>query len=330
MNQTVRDNRFDNLKGVMIFLVVFCHFIETMYASWQDDPVTRYLYCFIYLFHMPVFIFISGFFSKKNDTDDYYRKTISNCLIPYIIFNFLYCMMGTGGDVLQSLLGFTYPQWTLWFLLSLFIWRITVKPVSMFKGAFFLSVLLSLYVGFTELGGFLALARTFGFLPFFLAGYLIPEQYIGKIRSLKKVYALFALVFAVISLFVLQRSGAGIAVLYMSTPYDGMSPAASVGVRTLILATGFICIGGLILIVSEKHSIISVIGKNSILIYLVHSGIIRVLMHVSFIKIDNGPVSIVFAAVCAAAVCLLFGNDPVTKVYRYVIDLISNVVLKKK
>ena len=167
MNQMVRDNRFDNLKGIMIFLVLFCHYIEKMYASWQDDLFTRYLYYFVYLFHMPVFIFISGYFSKKNNSDNYYKKTISNCLIPFLLFNLLYSLMGSRGNVLDSLLGFTYPQWTLWFLLSLFLWRVIVKPISLFKGAFFLSVLLSLYVGFTELGGFLSLARTFGFLPYF-------------------------------------------------------------------------------------------------------------------------------------------------------------------
>ncbi len=330
MNQAVRDNRFDNLKGVMIFLVLLCHFIEKMYTSWQDDIITRYLYYFIYLFHMPVFIFISGFFSKKNDSDDYYKKTISNCLIPYILFNFLYRMMGSGGNVLTSLLGFTRPKWTLWFLVSLFLWRIFIKPISMFKGAFYLSVLLSLYVGFTELGKFLALARTFGFLPYFLAGYLIPEAYIENVRKLKKGYALFAFAFAAVSLLVIQKTGAEISALYMSTPYKDMSGSALPGVRLLILATGFICISGFILIASEKHSIITVMGKNSILIYLVHSGIIRVLVKNSPIQIHNGLTCIGFAVAFSVIICLLFGNDPVAGVYRSLISHISNGLIKKE
>ncbi|MBR6349503.1 MAG: acyltransferase family protein [Lachnospiraceae bacterium] len=330
MNQMIRDNRFDNIKGLMIFLVLFCHFIEKMYASWQDDVITRYLYYFIYLFHMPVFIFISGYFSKKNDSERYYKNTIGNCLIPYILFNFIYCLIGSRGDIWGSLLGFTYPQWTLWFLLSLFLWRVLIKPVSMIKGAFYLSILLSLYVGFTKLGGFLALARTFSFLPYFLAGYLLPEQYVEKVRSMKKIYACFAFALAVVSLLVIQRLGVGISALYMSVPYNGMSGIASIGIRLLILLTGFLCIGGFISIISEKHSIVSIIGKNSILIYLVHSGIIRAIMKISAIKINNGLVSIAFAAVFSVTICLLFGNEPIAKAYRFIIGSISNVLLKRE
>lgn len=314
----------------MIFLVLFCHFIEKMYTSWQDDVIIRYLYYFIYLFHMPVFIFISGYFSKKNNSEKYYKNTISNCLIPYIIFNFLYCLMGSKGDILGSLLGFTYPQWTLWFLMSLFLWRLLVKPISMFKSAFFLSVLLSLYVGFTKLGDFLSLARTFSFFPFFIAGYLLPEQYIEKIRSLKKLYAFFAFALAVASLLVIQKFGVRISALYMSTPYSGMSGIASIGIRLLIIATGFLCIGGFISIISEKHSIISSIGKNSVLIYLVHSGIIRALKKVFAIKIKNGLVCIAFAVFFSVTICLLFGNEPISKAYRFIIDRISNAFLKKE
>ena len=314
----------------MIFLVLFCHFIRRMYASWYFDVITRNLYGFVYLFHMPVFIFISGYFSKNNHSDNYYKKTISRCLIPYLLFDFIYSLIDSGGDIWGSLLGLTTPQWTMWFLLSLFFWRIIVKPFSMFKGAFFLSVLLSLYVGFTEMGSFLSLARTFSFFPYFLAGYLISEQSIEKVRSMKKAYALLCFAFAIVVLIVIQKLDVGFSALYMSSPYKDMSGIASVGVRFLLLVSGFLCIGGFLSIIPEKQSIVSIIGKNSILIYLVHSRIILALMMIPAIQMHNGLASIVFAAVFSAAICLLFGNDRIAGVYHSVIGHISNVFIKKE
>lgn len=324
----MRDNRFDNLKGIMIFLVLIGHFIESMYASWQYDLVTRYLDFFIYLFHMPVFVFISGFFSKKNDSDRYYRKTMTNCLIPYLLFNFIYGLIDFNGSIGGSIAGILYPKWTLWFLLSLFMWRLMVKPFSMLKGAFWLSVLLSLYTGFTRMDVFMSLSRTFCFFPFFLGGYLIPEQFIEKIRSLNKIYAVFAFLFAVVSLIVIQSLGVEISALHMSIPYGGTTRIGSVGERLLILVTGFVCIAGFVLVISDKASIISMIGRNSIIVYLIHSGILRALIIAFPDNINNGSVCVGLAVVFSVIVCLLFGNEFSARVYHAIMARIIGLIMK--
>ena len=52
----------DNLKVILIFFVVFGHVIE-YYIN--DNSILMTLYIFIYIFHMPLFIFISGYLSKN-------------------------------------------------------------------------------------------------------------------------------------------------------------------------------------------------------------------------------------------------------------------------
>lgn len=312
----------------MIFGVVFCHFIDALYLSWEDDPVTRYPYYFFCLFLMPVFIFVSGYFSKKSDSDEYYRKTISNCLIPYLLFDFIYGLFEFNGSVWGSAAAILYPRWTLWFLLSLFMWRIMVKPVSLIRGAFWLSVLFSLFVGFTEMGVFMSLSRTFGFFPFFLAGYLIPEQYIEKVRKMNKWNAAFALAFAVGSLFVIQSLEVDISALHMILPYEDTSSFVQAGERLLILVTGFVCIAGFVLVISDKKSIISMIGKNSIVIYLFHSRLLRVLMKIFPDNISNGLICIGLAAVFSVTVCLLLGNEYSARVYHTVMNFITGLFVK--
>ena len=63
-DKKLKNNNYfiDNLKVILIFLVVFGHLIE----RYIDTNLTlRGLYMFIYTFHMPLFIFVSGFLPKN-------------------------------------------------------------------------------------------------------------------------------------------------------------------------------------------------------------------------------------------------------------------------
>ena len=57
-----RNYLLDNLKVVLIFFVVFGHVIEYYI---KDNSVLRTIYIFIYIFHMPLFVFVSGYLSKN-------------------------------------------------------------------------------------------------------------------------------------------------------------------------------------------------------------------------------------------------------------------------
>ena len=330
MSTLTRDNRFDNLKGLMMFLVVFCHFIEKMYGAWPQDILTKGIYYTVYLFHMPVFIFISGYFSKNDQSDDYFRKVISHCLIPYIFFNYIYGLLDTGGNFWQSLVNLCYPQWTMWYMISLVLWKILARPVSKFIGTIVISILVSLFVGFTNISTLFSLARTFSFFPYFLAGYLLPKETVEKARSLKKVYVLLGFVAVIAVSFMIQRQNVGVYALYMSVPYKNLEMALwqSLIVRMVLLATGFLCILGFLAIAWEKHSVITTLGRNSVLVFLIHSGIIRLLMKVAGDKIDNGPVSILLSLAFTTVVCFLFGNQYTAKAYNTVIKSISGLILK--
>ena len=84
-----RDYYFDNLKFILIFLVVLGHYCGSYLESW----LMLGIYNFIYSFHMPLFIFISGYFSRNIA---YQRiKDINNLLIPYFYIQ-LY-LPGKGG-----------------------------------------------------------------------------------------------------------------------------------------------------------------------------------------------------------------------------------------
>ena len=77
-----RDYFFDNLKAVLIFLVVLGHFLLPIHGKSVLVIIKR----LIYVFHMPLFVFVSGYFSKKIYKDGQYNfKKILFLINAYII-----------------------------------------------------------------------------------------------------------------------------------------------------------------------------------------------------------------------------------------------------
>ncbi|WP_416222650.1 acyltransferase family protein [Staphylococcus aureus] len=87
-----RDYFFDNARAILILLVVFGHMLQP-YTS--GDKYLSALYLVIYSFHMPTFLFISGYFAKNIDKPYYLEKnfkTFDSTLydIFCILFNLLF------------------------------------------------------------------------------------------------------------------------------------------------------------------------------------------------------------------------------------------------
>ena len=58
----VRDARFDTLKGFLILSVVFGHFFTHDAVHGASSLAMANL---IYFFHMPLFVFVSGYFTNN-------------------------------------------------------------------------------------------------------------------------------------------------------------------------------------------------------------------------------------------------------------------------
>ncbi len=80
---TSRDSYFDNAKFLLIFLVVFGHIIRSYI---HDNDALLHIYKFIYTFHMPAFILISGYFAKGFNRHGYVKKIAWKLIVPYLIF----------------------------------------------------------------------------------------------------------------------------------------------------------------------------------------------------------------------------------------------------
>ena len=112
----------DNIKGLLIILVIVGHTIQYCSSTYETDFVFR----FIYSFHMPLFFFVSGYLSNRGRWDsNVIAKRAVQLLIPFVIWAFLVPLLRTGDfDLASSLQVLVYPDKGLWFLYNLFVYSV--------------------------------------------------------------------------------------------------------------------------------------------------------------------------------------------------------------
>lgn len=288
-----RDAYFDNAKLFLMILVVFGHFFQPFM---DKDPVYNDLYYFIFLFHMPAFILISGFFSKGKPKT--FKKLVVKLLIPYLFFQLIYSgyytMIG-----LQDKFSFDLvtPQWALWFLLSLFFWNCLLKIVHRFPAKYVIgaSILLALVVGYFPIfGRYLAAQRTLTFFPYFIIGYYLPKEWIEKIKQfLRKSVAV--LLFAGLFVFVACNDLINKYWVFGSKPYEAYLdlPVFGAPLRMLFLTAGLIGIAAFFLVVPTKRYFFSKWGKNTLNVYLLHGFLVQGLRALDIDQVNMTVIEVV-------------------------------------
>lgn len=188
MGENKRIVYFDFLKAFLIVSVVLGHAIDTF--SLNSSLKTVYL--FLYAFHMPLFVFISGFFAKWK-----FEKFLAYFLI-YFVFSALQIILKvliasstfTFSNIIKM---FLYPQWTLWFLPAMAIWLLSVKLIKKVKPWHIIVALIAtLIIGFVPfIGSKFTLSRIFYFFPFFMFGRWCgqnKEKFHYVVQKLQKNY----------------------------------------------------------------------------------------------------------------------------------------------
>ena len=175
-----RDYSFDNMKVLLITLVVFGHALE----EFGTTGTLGLIRAVIYSFHMPLFIFISGYFSKSDAKPE---KLLKTTIIPFIIFNTIW--MFTQGTAINKI-NFFKPIYVFWYLLSLFFWRVTVKYFDRVKAIVILAFIVGIYCGcIGEAERFFSISRTVSFFPYFILGYKFKKESSNH-RSFRNYYIL--------------------------------------------------------------------------------------------------------------------------------------------
>jgi fucose 4-O-acetylase-like acetyltransferase len=172
-----RNPSWDNVKAILIFMVVFGHFIE---LHIDGAPLLRPIWIFMYAFHMPMFALVSGMYSKASLDDRQSTQLIKNIVVPLISFELIYELTEYAlSGKFSVYAGLIAPYWMLWYLASLLSWRLLLPLFSRLQFGILLALALALGTAYSEQTGYLlSLSRTLIFFPYFLLGWKLgPELF---------------------------------------------------------------------------------------------------------------------------------------------------------
>ncbi|MGM0873312.1 MAG: acyltransferase family protein [Bacillota bacterium] len=271
-----RDSYFDNAKFFLIILVVFGHIIRSFI---DDSQLLMHVYKFVYTFHMPAFILISGYFAKGFRKKGYVKKITKKLILPYLIFQGIYSVYyffieKQGAIVLDPL----DPHWSLWFLVSLFYWNVLLFVVTKLptKWALFLAFSVGLAVGYVELiSSYLSLSRTFVFFPLFLVGFYLKREHFEAItKAHVRGFSIFLLTITFISYFFIEFDYEW---LFGSKSYSHfgepsvLSAIIRLGFYSLTLITSL----SFLSLIPKTHAFYTEWGTRTFYVYLLHGFIIQ-------------------------------------------------------
>ncbi len=329
----IRNKVLDNTKFLMILLVAYGHLLEALI---DQSVVIKSIYLSIYSFHMPVFILLSGILTKIDYSQDRMEKTITSILIPFLAFTFLFETMYimTYGKMSEYTMNFE-PFWILWFLFSLFLWKMFLPVVIKFRYPITLSIIIALLAGYIDsVGYFFGLGRTLYFFPFFLIGHKLSVFVLSDERLINKPKILFISILVLnIALFGwfnnIQHQW-----LFGSESYSalGVDSWYAAIIRLGIYGISIITSISILMLVPSTESKISTYGSNSLYVYVWHGFFIKIFASlglISFIWEVSSLLALWILFFIALALTIILSTEFVEKnTQRFVLKPVKNILLK--
>ncbi len=308
-NEKSRSAYWDNIKGFLMLLTVFAHFLWQVTAFPALDTIKTA----IYFFHMPAFVFASGYFGKSERSQSF--GAIVKLAFLYFIFN--------------SIAGFSFgfeslliPLYSFWYLIAMIVWRITAKYLARFKEIELILLAAALFAGFfSSIDNTLAISRIICFYPFYMAGYKLSAEKSGKLEAEKYSRRLpkgllclgGAAVTSAALLCFADVTDDGLLMYGYSSPTDALTRIAMFAAAALMIR--FLRFTS----VDKQLPLITKFGRNSLWIFLFHRPI--TLFAARFMsRINSAWLTALVSAAGTLVICLVFGSDFAAKILNRFAD----------
>ncbi len=283
-----------------MLLVVFAH---VLFQLQQLSPEIDNVVDFIYIFHMPAFVFISGYFGKSERSRSF--ESIVRLVFLFFIFN--------------SLMGFFYgfksllkPVYSYWYLVALVAWRLTAHHIVGFRYILYVLIVIAVFSGFyPSIDNTFASARILGFFPFYIEGYLLPRKNsellisggIARRLILGLVLFLLLLGLSAVAIKIFAYDDSALQMGCYTTP-------GGVFGRVALLMLAFLAIYVLrCLTFDSEIPLLTKWGRNSLWIFVLHRPF--TLFISSHIKLLSVPLIMAIALLSSMGLCSVLGCDAV-------------------
>lgn len=282
--------KFDNIKFLTIMLVVVGHIIESFV---DKSDMFKSLFIFIYSFHMPLFIFISGLFQKRfSDTNKLKINKVAYYITLGFILKILMSFVKSIGKKSFSI-NFFGGSGIEWFLFIIVMFMITtyltrkVHPAIVLSLSFVLGCVSGYFDIFNDV---LYLSRYFVYLPFYLAGYYLTPELLIKFE--KKLAVKIVCGIGMLLYFVLCFRNVDV-IYKLRRLFTGRNPFSTLpfegcGIQHRLLCyiiSALMCMAVICFIPNIKIPFISRMGSNTLGVYFWHNAILFTLRATPFFDI---------------------------------------------
>ena len=277
--------KWDNLKCVLIVLVVLGHCIETFI---DDSWLFKRMWSMIYVFHMPLFAFVSGLFAKNTIADKLkLKKNICFYLKAYFIYKILlmFVRLVFSGEGKFNLF---YEKSIPWYMLAMALFLVITYLVRKVRPSYvlFVSVLLACAIGFDNtIGDFLTLTRVINFYPFFIVGYYAKsDMKIFESSRTKRILSVIVLIgFIAVSWVYISKLYNLRPMLTGRNPYSSFCRVENgILYRIAYYVVASIISLAIIYLMPNKISSFTFLGKKSLQIYIWHGVVLNILRQLSW------------------------------------------------
>ncbi len=331
----LRSAKWDILKFTMMFFVVLGHCAE--FNTNISENIQR-LFLFIYTFHMPVFIFVSGLFSKKT-VNEKRKEKILGYFVLYVVSKgifFTYNAIANGKFSFSLFKEGGLP----WFMLALFAFSLITILLKNVSPAYVLafSILLACLSGYDKTIFIeLSLSRLIVYYPFYYLGYCLDPSKLEVLSKgiLKKLAAV-----AIIAITAVLILKADINTVHKLHPLlTGTNPFSSLGNWAnygFLLRLGSyavsLTVGAAWIVIMPSRTpfgIAEKCGKRTLSVYLIHYVVLYILYNKLGITeklLEFLPMSAGWHIIPLALVLTVVLSLPI---FDKAVNFIGNVPMKK-
>lgn len=334
-----RDGYWDAVKGGLMVLVVFGHFIQVYLETLGGGyyPVLESVLCVIYFFHMPLFVFVSGLFSKnvvkRRD------RAFDDLMVPFFAAQLIWLLVRAvtngPGWALDHIFD---PQFQLWYLTALFIWRVLLPDLLRMRFILPMTAVL-FFVGqmIDGVGSTFALQRTIGFLFFFLLGYRADLAKVVRVAGrvpLALAVAAFTVSFAALFAAFSCTSASYKAVFNILRHVNHIGGMSGWLVDTAVYAVAFIgavvlslCFLRLAVAFKTWKPIVSV-GKDTMPLYILHGWVVYTICGIlALVPSFYDLIALLVLLLLTAGVTFVLSADACRNGYDKLMSCIMRVII---
>jgi fucose 4-O-acetylase-like acetyltransferase len=317
-----RDPYFDNARAILMVLVLVGHLVQPLTTASADG-----LYDWIYAFHMPAFVLITGFMCRSyTGTPRQATSLVMTLLIPYGVFQVINAIERTVWGGAEFTVSFFTPAWGLWFPLALILWRLFLPMIRVLKYPLIFAVAISLLAPMDpHMDQLFSMAKVLGFLPFFVAGLLMKPEWFEwfKTRAARIVGAVVLVAALPAAVLVEQKFSSTVFLLSSTYSSNGDNTFHGVLIRAAVLVAGFAGTAALLAVTPTGHRWFTVVGVNSLTVYMLQCAIVFPFRtfdpFLSWFHRQTDLWPTIAVAVAAAALALLLGTPLVERATRWIV-----------